>query len=162
MNNTVYLYDSMSSGSLSDQVKIQLASLYRREAPHNLDVNVERIQQQQGGSDCGLFAPAVCLTLAFGGNPTLVKWRQNRMRVHLKECFEAMHLIEFPSTQVKIAVKRKTTHTTSILLVCVCRLPKVAFEHTLKCLKCQTVYHSSCVVLQENDTESSFSCYRCK
>ena len=150
----------MDYGSLSDRVKIQLASLYRREAPNNLDVNLEPIQQQQGGSDCGLFAAVVCITLAIGGNPTLVKWRQNRMRAHLKECFVAMHLTQFPSTQVKTALKRRTTHI-SISLVCVCRLPKDAFEHTLKCLKCQTVYHRSCVA-QENDTESSFTCYRCK
>ena len=161
MENKIYVYDSMYFGSLSDEVKVQLALLYRREAPHDLDVNLEQIQQQQGGSDCGLFAAAVCVTLAFGGDPTLVKWRQNRMRVHLKECFEAMHLTEFPHTQVKIALKRKSTHI-FIALVCVCRLPKVAFEHTLKCLKCQTVYHRSCIVLQENDTDSSFICYRCK
>ena len=65
----------MDYGSLSDRMKIQLASLYRREAPNNLDVNLEPIQQQQGGSDCGLFAAAVCITLAIGGNPTLMKWR---------------------------------------------------------------------------------------
>ena len=126
MVNKVYIYDSMYFGLLNDEVKVQLASLYRREAPHDLYVNLEQIQQQQGGSNCGLFAAAVCMTLSFGGDPTLVKWRQNRMRVHLKERFDAMHLTEFPHTQVKIALKRKTTHT-SISLVCVCRLPKVAF-----------------------------------
>ena len=69
---------------------------------------------------------AVCVTLALGGDPTLVKWRQNRMRVHLKECFEAMHLTEFPHTRVKIALKWKTTHT-CISLVSDCRLQKIAF-----------------------------------
>ena len=75
----------MYFGSLSDEVKVQFALLYRREAPHDLDVNFVQIQQQQGDSDCGLFAAAVCVTLAFGGDPTLVKWRQIGMRVHLKE-----------------------------------------------------------------------------
>ena len=32
---------------------------YRKEAPHNLEVIVEPIQQQQGGCDCGLFSAAV-------------------------------------------------------------------------------------------------------
>ena len=80
MENKVYIYDSMYFGLLSDEVKVQLATLYRREAPRDLYVNLEQIQLQQGGSDCGLFAAAVCMTLSFGGDPTLVKWCQNRMR----------------------------------------------------------------------------------
>ena len=74
----------MYYGSITNKLKGQLASLYRKEAPHNLEVIVEPIQQQQGGCDCGLFAAAVCINLALGGNPTKTRWRQNRMREHLR------------------------------------------------------------------------------
>ena len=68
---------------------------------------VEPIQQQQGGCDCGLFAAALCINLAQGGNPAKNIWRQNRMREHLRQCLEAMYLTEFPIAPVKLSLKMK-------------------------------------------------------
>ena len=78
----------MDRGYQNLKINTQLASLYRREFPDDLKINIAPIQQQHGGADCELFAAAVCLTLALGDDPTRVKWRQNRMRDHLKKCFE--------------------------------------------------------------------------
>ena len=75
----------MHHGSISNNTNVQLASLYRKEAPEDLEVRVVSIKQQ-GGSDCGVFA--VCVLLAKGGDPSMIRRRQNRMRNHMKDCFE--------------------------------------------------------------------------
>ena len=123
------------------EIKTQLASLYRRELRDELDLIIEPIQQQQDGADCGLFAAAVCLTVALGSNSTSVKWRQNRMRQHLKKCLEAKHLTAFPSVAVKRSENRRTQIT--IPLICACRLPEYAFKYLAKCTNCQKLQHKS-------------------
>ena len=90
----MYLYDSLYNDTVNLNVQTQLASLYRREYPENLPIQIEQIQRQQGIADCGLFAAAVCVTLALGDDPTAIHWRQIKMREHLKQCFETKHLIK--------------------------------------------------------------------
>ena len=93
----------MYYGSITTSLKEQLASLFLKDAPHNLEVIVEPIQQQQGGCDCGLFAAAVSINLAFGGDPTNNKWHQNRS-------LEAMYLTEFPVAPFKHSMKKRKLH----------------------------------------------------
>ena len=62
----VFINDSMDRGYQNLKINSQLASLYRRGFPDDLKINTAPIQQQHGGADCGLFATAVCLTLALG------------------------------------------------------------------------------------------------
>ena len=101
----VFLYDSMYQDYVNTNVNIQLASLYRREFSEDLSITVELIQQQNGGSDCGLFAAAVCVALALGTNPTTLRWRQDRMREHLKSCFVSKIFTQFPSIPKKTSLK---------------------------------------------------------
>ena len=50
-----------------------------------VSVSLEPSQQQQGGSDCGVFAIATCTALAHGITPL---FNQEKMRQHLIQCFE--------------------------------------------------------------------------
>ena len=84
----VTLYDSLFMEGTSEELDTQLALLYRRERG-NFSVNVASIQQQRGGADCGLFSIAVCTALAMGQDPTLLRWRQNKMREHLSKMFRS-------------------------------------------------------------------------
>ena len=45
-------------------------------------------KQQPGSNDCGVYAiaNATCTTIAFGGDPSLVKYNQSAMKFHLIEC----------------------------------------------------------------------------
>ena len=151
----------MYYGSISNSTKVQLALLYRKEAPENLEIRIIPIQQQQGGSDCGLFAAAVCVLLAQGGDPAIVRWRQNRMRKHLKDCFETGYITPFPSIPAKHHSKLKSA-SMIVPLICICRLPEFAFNNTLKCTSCSGEYHNSCVghsdVLRERLNFTCFSC----
>ena len=64
----------MYYGCITTNLK-ELASLYCKEAPYNLEVIAEPIRQQQGGCDCGLFAAAVSINLALGGDHRVIQER---------------------------------------------------------------------------------------
>ncbi len=52
----VTLYDSLRHGSdLSNDLKQQIAYMYKTDEPQ-MTVSIARVQQQKGGSDCGLFS----------------------------------------------------------------------------------------------------------
>ena len=42
------------------------------------------IQKQEGGADCGVFAIAVATAIAFGFDPTTLRFSQREMRGHLE------------------------------------------------------------------------------
>ena len=162
MSGIVYLYDSMYYGSVSKNTMVQLASLYRKEAPENLEVRIISIQQQQGGSDCGVFAAAVCVILAQGGDPSMVRWRQNCMRMHLKSCFETGCITPFHSIPA-IHCSRTESVSINIPLICICRLPEHTFNKTLKCTSCTGEYHNSCMGYSDvRRGPPNFTCFRCK
>ena len=57
---------------------------------------MQRVQQQQGGTDCGLFAIAYAFSLASGEDPTRIKFKQDNMRQHLIDCLQAGTMLPFP------------------------------------------------------------------
>ena len=78
------VYDSLYCGYLSDDLESQLKKIY--DHSKQMTVQFPRVQQQQGSSDCGLFAIAYALDCALGLDPTTVKYDQSLMRQHLKRC----------------------------------------------------------------------------
>ena len=83
-----------------------------------------------------------CVILAQGGDPSMVRWRQNCMRMHLKSCFETGCITPFHS---------------------ICRLPEHAFNKTLKCTSCTGEYHNSCMGYSDvRRGPPNFTCFRCK
>ena len=66
----------------------------------SLSVDVMNVQQQEGGSDCGLFAIAFATSLVFGQCPTLWRYTQKSMRKHLMDCLEKKDICPFPSRAV--------------------------------------------------------------
>ena len=123
----VSLYDSMMTGRTSKELDVQLSLPY--------------------GSSSGLFAVAVCLAVANGDDPALVRWKQIRMRSHLSGCFNNELLTPFPSTESKILRSKMSTHSRSefkIKLWCLCNLPSYAFANMVECPKCFNWYHKPC------------------
>lgn len=57
VDGQIYVFDSLSNGTLSPSLQIQLASLYGGDF-NNIIVRIPSIQQQTNGVDCGLFAIA--------------------------------------------------------------------------------------------------------
>ena len=54
-------------------------------------------QKQKGSKDCGLFSIAIATALAFGANPSKLKFDQLKMRKHLVNCFNKERMVPFPS-----------------------------------------------------------------
>ena len=93
----VSVYDSLSNGSLSDSLSVQLVELYHPAIQNGmLMVTLVPIQQQEGAQDCGLFCIANAYTVALGKSPRKVDYDQRLMRSHLEECFEREELSPFP------------------------------------------------------------------
>ena len=61
-----------------------------------LVITMGRCQKQSGGNDCGLFSIASATALAFGLNPSKMKFRQDMMRAHLVDCFKNQFMTPFP------------------------------------------------------------------
>ena len=124
----MYLYDSLFEKPTSDILDTQLALLYRKEVG-NLRVTIAPIQQQRGGADCGVFAISVSMALAMGEDPTLLRWRQDKMRLHLSEIFKSEIITPFPITtdeRLKSNLKTNLKSQFEIQLYCFCRLPSYA------------------------------------
>lgn len=98
INGTVYVYDSLYS-TLTDDLRKQLRDIYGPYLTNEfaqLNVIIPRVQNQYGSADCGLFAIATALELCQGRNPAAVMFDQDRMRQHLRHCFEQGTLTNFP------------------------------------------------------------------
>ena len=134
----------MYGESTSKELDTQLSLLYRQECG-DLNVTIASIQQQNGGADCGLFAIAVCLSLAVKVDPSKVRWRQMKMRKHLSEIFKSEKIIQFPTIQGKHLKVQNELAQYTISLWCVCRLPTYAFNHMVECPNCQRWYHKPCM-----------------
>ena len=82
----------------------------------------ERVQQQFGSSDCGLFALAFATDLCHGLDPTKRNYIQGLMRKHYVDCLESGKMAPFPTTDTTVP-RHPNTKKTKIPIFCDCRLP---------------------------------------
>ena len=59
-------------------------------------VKMSKMQRQEGGQDCGLFAIAVATAIAHETDPSQMSFHQAAMRSHLAECFSNSLITPFP------------------------------------------------------------------
>ena len=59
-------------------------------------MHMMNMAKQYGGTECGLYAIATMVCLAFGDDPTTVVFDQSMLRSHLGECYTKKHLEPFP------------------------------------------------------------------
>ena len=62
-------------------------------------VHKANVQQQQNGSDCGVFSIAFATCLAYGKDPSTVKFNIPQMRSHLIQCLQSGIMKLFPTTE---------------------------------------------------------------
>ena len=95
LNGVVRVYDSLFNGKLSPSVKEMLVRLRPAVASGHLVVTLTPTQQQQGKSDCGLFAiPHCCWTIV----PSNLE--QASLRAHLHKRFQQEILAPFLKKQL--------------------------------------------------------------
>lgn len=123
------------------------------------------MQQQEDTNSCGLFAIAVATELVAGGSPTTCKWDVEKMRQHLKLCFQKKELTEFPkcgerrvhpASQFKQVVKEK--------IHCECRMPRdPRNKEMIECVKCMQLFHKECCGVGDLAERGKYwACSSCK
>ena len=85
---SIYVYDSVYS-SIDQHTKKLIMQLLG-----DVDVELQNCPKQRGSDDCGLYAIAICTSLAHGHQPTT--YIQETTRNHLVKCFEENFLTVFP------------------------------------------------------------------
>ena len=160
-NQFITVYDSLFHNRTTEEFDTQLALLYSR-GEENLNITAAPIQQQRGHTDCGPFAVAVCTALAAGENPTLLRWRQDKMRSHLIQCFKTEIISPFPTIQsqsLRTKIVLNSEHKFVIRLWCYCRLPSYSYKFMVECQQCKTWFHKPCIGLADVDTQVKvFNC----
>ena len=98
----VEIFHSMYSGGLDDDVMLQICNAYSSYGSQ-IEVHVPHIQQQKGYEDCGVFAIAFATEICFGNAMAVhVRFKQTKMRAHLKNCMKNKRLTSFPQYALKI------------------------------------------------------------
>ena len=154
----IYLYDSLFSGSLDSTLENQLASIYRTH-DSSFNVHVLPVQQQQNGSDCGVFAVAFLVEVATGGDVNTVIFRPEAMRGHLAKCIKENKFSPFPKRQRRTKIARAEACTITIKVYCVCRLPETFSATMFDCDSCHEWFHNDCFGHQK--APSHFICSEC-
>ena len=154
----------MFRGVTTMNLDTQLGLLYADKSMQ-LEVEVPKIQQQVGGTDCGLFAAAVVTAIATGSDPIYLTWIQTKMREHFIKCIETENITLFPSvTRGKRTGKVPIPHRYTIDCICDCNLPEFAYAgsiedgstYTIQCDACNFWYHNRCYNLPNTSIPAVF------
>ena len=132
-----------------------LAALLRSPADE-LTINHMHVQHQANNTDCGLFAIAFACALAFGQDPTALRFSPAVIRPLILKQLQARTLQAFPSSV--IPPRRPVLRTTLLRLYCVCRMPDDGRE-MVQCDRCDSWFHVSCVALVNR--RGDWYCRRC-
>ena len=107
-------------------------------------VRAVQVQQQLGGSNCGLFAIANATEFCFRFQTSHAIYKQLSTRKHLMNCFWVQKLLSFPK-QKTVEAKHVIFATTDVKVYCVCRLPEDKRQKMAKCPVCSEWFHEKCL-----------------
>ena len=117
---------------------------------------------QPNSSDCGLYAIAFAVSLAYGKDPVYIQYDNKLMRSHLLKCIKNNKITEFPQSTVTRSVEY--THVHSYPVYCTCRMPDEGFMFV--CTGCQNWFHPQCqeIKLSERQVKKSrnIKCLQCR
>ena len=80
----VSVFDSLYNDVIADEIESQMINLMGPNVYSGMQVI--SLQQQQNGSDCGVFAAAFATSILHYIPPETVQFDRSRMRRHLLEC----------------------------------------------------------------------------
>ncbi len=145
-NGCVDLYDSMISDPPEDgSIVRQACTIMKSFNVSSVQINIVKVTQQVGGSDCGVFAIAMATDLCFKSDPFHASYVQDEMRSHLERCFESGQMTQFPRTSASRDGKsNRLCSTLSLEIFCICRQPE-AFLTMVCCDDCDQWFHEGCM-----------------
>ena len=147
MNGFISLYDSLSSGTISAGLEIQLARIYGHLEGSiedgGLTIHHVSVQKQEGTKDCGVYAIAFAYHAALGENLEEITFDKDKLRSHLVTCFQNNCLSKFPICSQKSARACKPS-VSFVRLYCDCKVPE-SFDNVVACDGCDKWFHYKCV-----------------
>ena len=99
VGGNVKIFDSLNLSPSSDLMK-QIRVLYSPDitiTPTVLKAELRSIQS--GSKDCGLFAVAYAVEIAYGNDPAKFIFKQSAMRQHLHNCLTSKSMSAFPKVR---------------------------------------------------------------
>ena len=157
---TLDVYNSFKSTITSDIAR-QCSSLLQT-PKESITLHQMQMQQQSGGSDCGLFAIATATALCFGIPPNSCEWEQRNMRKHLLKCFVQGKMEPFPGKSCQSATE-KVLSAVTVKVYCSCRLPHNPKKKMASCSSCKEWFHNGCEDISQTvfQRKAPFVCSRC-
>lgn len=124
-------------------------------------VSNQKVQRQQGASDCGLFAIAFATSLCFGNDPQEISYAQLLLRSHFIACLEDHKMIPFATTDRRVQ-KHLSVSKAVVPIYCTCRMPNDGDAY-VQCHHCNDWWHLKCVNIPPWAVESnkSWKCETC-
>lgn len=101
-------------------------------------------QQEPSSSHCGVFAIATAVSLAYGENPSKIKFKDSTtLRQHLLSCLERGYLIPFPSQPWDY--ENELLDREEVCVCMKCEMPEIPSKILNKCDSCGHFYHAVCL-----------------
>ena len=179
-----FKYQSKVDCDVPPAIEWQAAQLIPKENCRNgkvIEILVTPCEQQQNGSDCGVFTMFNGIALANGYLPEELIYTSQNKRQELLSMFRQGHLsmpefalrnsnrnFEYRFMRPVLAriqemvLLPKIIH--QVLLVCDCRMPE-NYDNVVCCDKCENIFHQSCYMmgasLRGNTIAAQLQCFLC-
>ncbi|PIK39696.1 putative SCAN domain-containing protein 3-like [Apostichopus japonicus] len=151
------VYDSLHGGRLSTAAQ-QTIARYVKTTKDRLSIDLANVQQQDNSNDCGPFAIAFGVSLAYGEDPVQMTYTTTSLRQTLNDAFTNKFLERFSSTcQFRNA---DSVRTYDVEIHCRCRGIDDGTK-MVKCERCSRWFHFKCCDIDE-DNVKDWSCELCK
>ena len=158
-SNEVKVYDSMRTGDIPLSTKEVIASLLNLRQTY-IYLTFPDVQQQVGGSECGLYSLAFAYTLCSGKDPACLEYNQAQFRSHFLHCLKSKDVDPFPHSVVMKNPGKSLFRKFKVY--CLCRLPHTG-DSMVQCSECLEWYHFNCVGLEEDAVlPEEWRCITCK
>ena len=142
----VNIFDS-AYNFLDLNMKKQICSLWQPSF-NEVELRLVNIQHQPNGSDCAI---ACATELAHDRDPQLCVWETERMRPHLRDCFENRKIEPFPLWRPRrITIHNRFKSCIKEDIYCICRMPNDPHVAMICCDKCSKWYHKKCMGIELN------------
>nr|XP_047124266.1 uncharacterized protein LOC105849580 [Hydra vulgaris] len=172
-SNNIKVFDSLSSNPLHHTSIKQICHVVNCNESI-LRILIEPTQQQQNGSDCGLFAIAYATDILFGINPVDSNYDHTKMRAHLVDCFRQNLMSTFPQASFSKRIKRGRQKIVLQDIFCSCRMSffdsDVETDKGLfmaQCSNCSEWFHKRCQniptnIFKNKNYGNHWKCSRCQ
>ena len=161
VSGAVKLYDSSLALGVSTSIEMSVSNMLRS-PESSISIKLMNSDIQPNTNDCGVYAIAFAVSLAFGKEPAYLHFENSKMRSHLLNCLQSGVLTEFPCKPEKRKSLYVQAHT--VPLYCTCRMPES--DLMFQCTKCQRWFYPNCQEIKMNARQMKNSktvkCLECR